>query len=107
MRAEPRLRGVDVVALVLLVFGGFFAFLGWLVGVVLLWTSDRWTTGEKLLGTLLFPFGYAGVVLAATMSFGFTLPGWLGYPIFAVIVLAPIFSLYVLLKNAWPGRSAH
>ena len=33
--------------------------LGWFVGVVFLWTSETWSTGEKLLGTLLVPGGLA------------------------------------------------
>jgi ABC-type Mn2+/Zn2+ transport system permease subunit len=33
--------------------------IGWLVGVVLLWASDAWTTREKLIGTLVVPGGLA------------------------------------------------
>jgi hypothetical protein len=47
----------EVLAIVLLPVGGFVFFVGWIVGVVLLWTSDAWTTREKLLGTLLPPGG--------------------------------------------------
>jgi hypothetical protein len=39
---------LEVAALVLLVI----PFLGWLVGVVLVWLSRRWTTRDKLVGTL-------------------------------------------------------
>ncbi len=31
--------------------------LGWLVGVILLWISPRWTSKDKLLGTLIWPGG--------------------------------------------------
>jgi hypothetical protein len=57
--ADPRARRgwVEVTALVLLLVGGFIFFVGWLVGVVLLWVSDVWTRREKLLGTLVLPFG--------------------------------------------------
>lgn len=41
----PRL---EVIALVLLVV----PFVGWVVGVVLVWTSRLWTTRDKLVGTL-------------------------------------------------------
>jgi hypothetical protein len=37
-----------VIALVLLVI----PFLGWVVGVVLVWLSRLWTTRDKLIGTL-------------------------------------------------------
>ena len=43
--ATPRL---EVVAIVLLVI----PFLGWVVGVVLVWVSRLWTTRDKLIGTL-------------------------------------------------------
>jgi hypothetical protein len=37
--------------------------IGWLVGVALLWTSNRWTPREKLAGTLLVPGGPGSVAL--------------------------------------------
>jgi uncharacterized membrane protein len=55
VKREPRLRGRDIAALLLLPFGGFVLVVGWLVGLVLLWSSDRWRTGEKWLGTLVLP----------------------------------------------------
>jgi hypothetical protein len=48
----------EVAALILLPIGGvILPVLGWVVGVVLLWVSDAWTTRDKLVGTLLFPGG--------------------------------------------------
>ena len=47
----------EVVAIVLLLVGGFAFFVGWLAGVVLLWKSDVWTTRDKLIGTLVVPGG--------------------------------------------------
>jgi hypothetical protein len=44
-------------ALVLLLVGGFVFVIGWFAGVILLWVSDAWTRREKLLGTLVLPFG--------------------------------------------------
>ena len=49
----------ELAAVLLLVFGGFIAGIGWLVGVVLLWSSNAWTTREKWVGTLLVPGGLA------------------------------------------------
>ncbi|MDX6315571.1 MAG: hypothetical protein QOF44_5035, partial [Streptomyces sp.] len=46
-------------------FGGFLLGIGWVVGLVLLWSSRRWTPIDKLLGTLLVPGGLALPVLAA------------------------------------------
>lgn len=62
---QPR-RGpswIEPAALVLLLLGGFVVGVGWIAGVVLLWISSRWTVGEKLLGTLVWPGGLAAPVL--------------------------------------------
>jgi hypothetical protein len=45
---KPATPWLEVIALVLLVI----PFLGWVVGVVLVWLSRRWTTRDKLIGTL-------------------------------------------------------
>jgi uncharacterized membrane protein len=58
--ARPRGSGWDVVALILLLIGGVIVpVIGWLVGVLILWASATWTTAEKLVGTLVVPFGLA------------------------------------------------
>lgn len=42
----------------LLLLGGVIVpFLGWFAGVALLWSSRFWSTRDKLLGTLVLPFG--------------------------------------------------
>lgn len=59
--AGPRRRGfgLEIAALVLLAIGFFIVpFIGWFVGVALLWGSSAWTTREKLLGTFVFPGGF-------------------------------------------------
>jgi hypothetical protein len=60
-RREARrgIGGQAVGAIALLLVGGFLAGIGWIVGVVMLWTSVAWTTREKLIGTLLVPGGLA------------------------------------------------
>ncbi len=52
-------RGIvlEVGALVLLTLGSLVSWVGWVGGVLLLWTSDRWTRRDKLLGTLVLPGG--------------------------------------------------
>ncbi|MGI5224247.1 HAAS signaling domain-containing protein [Actinoallomurus sp. CA-142502] len=50
----------ELVAVILLLIGGIvLPGLGWVIGVVLLWASARWTTLDKLIGTLIFPGGLA------------------------------------------------
>jgi hypothetical protein len=93
---------------------------GLVVGVAvawgLLWSSRTWTTGEKLLGTLVWPGGLllpaflalvggqtcsaevdaAGRVLPGTeVCEGVALPLWAGIPTLLLTVLAP------LLVGAW------
>ena len=46
--ARPATPRLELAALVLLVI----PFLGWVVGVVLVWLSRLWTTGDKLVGTI-------------------------------------------------------
>jgi hypothetical protein len=49
---------LEVIALVMLPIGALvLPFIGWVVGVVCLWVSSRWTTREKVLGTLVLPGG--------------------------------------------------
>ena len=50
-------------AIILLLIGGFLWLVGWIAGVVLLWSSSLWTTRDKLMGTLVVPGGLASGVL--------------------------------------------
>ena len=54
--------------MILLPLGGFAIGVGWLVGVVLLWSSRLWTTREKLIGTLIVPGGIATALLVAVLT---------------------------------------
>ncbi len=49
-------------AIFLLLFGGFLFFFGWVVGLILLWSSRAWNTRDKLIGTLIVPGGLATVL---------------------------------------------
>ncbi|WP_432949035.1 HAAS signaling domain-containing protein [Kribbella sp. CA-253562] len=119
-RIQPRYRSRDVAALLLLPFGGFVALVGWLAGVALLWTSDRWTREEKILGTLVLPFGYLPVAMlgnlygracrtdpeGAILSCGaYSHPEWFLAPVLIALSAAPLAMLFVLVKTARPGRS--
>lgn len=127
---EPRLRVRDAAGLALLPFGALAFGVGWLVGVVLLWTSDRWTTREKLLGTLVWPGGVLApvygpvllgvdgqqcsssetvgpdgtVVTTPEVCEGFALPPVVGVPLLVVLVAAPLAVVLLLASRAAPGR---
>ena len=52
----PDRRGVgEWAAVILLPFGGFIFGVGWLAGLVSLWSSRAWTTRDKWIGTLVIP----------------------------------------------------
>jgi hypothetical protein len=62
-----RLGALENCAVALLLVGGFLFLIGWIVGVVLLWSSPRWRVSDKVLGTLVWPGGLA--LLLPALSF--------------------------------------
>lgn len=50
---------LEVAALVLLTVGSLVSWVGWVGGVLLLWTSRRWDRRDKVLGSLVLPGGLA------------------------------------------------
>jgi hypothetical protein len=67
--ARPKGSGWDVVALIMLLVGGvILPMVGWIIGVVLLWVSETWTTREKLVGTIIVPGGLALPVFLLTFG---------------------------------------
>jgi hypothetical protein len=110
-------------AIILLLAGGFIFGLGWVAGLVLLWSSRAWTTRDKWIGTLVIPGGLATSVLIGLyaigaptkrLCYGFAgggqhctitggqgnLPSVLGVAVFAVLVLAPIATSVYLARRA-------
>ncbi|MEI8050280.1 MAG: hypothetical protein WCI12_02460 [Actinomycetes bacterium] len=59
----PKRRPIDDFVPVLLLFGAILIGVGWIFGAVWLWLSKIWRLGDKLLGTLVWPFGIAGLLL--------------------------------------------
>lgn len=75
----------DVLTVLTLLLGGFLVpLVGWLAGVVLLWGSPRFGTGQKWLGTLVWP----GVVAAplVPVAIGAALGGSTGWFVTAAAV---------------------
>ena len=121
---QPRLRAQDVIAIFLLLGGGFIFLIGWFIGAGLLWVSDRWTTRDKLIGTLLVPGGLAsvflvgGMVTTTTTTFetcssggGCTTVGgdpaspWLGITLGILLLAAPVASaIYLAVRAKAPIR---
>jgi uncharacterized membrane protein len=56
---------VEIGALIMLLVGSVvLPLIGWLIGVILLWTSNAWNVRDKIIGTL-FPPGGLGLVIGA------------------------------------------
>jgi hypothetical protein len=59
---------MEIAAVVLLPIGGVVVpFVGWVVGVILLWASKAWDLRDKLIGTFLLP---GGLLLPAYLLLG-------------------------------------
>ena len=122
----PRRSGttLELAAVLMLTAGSFVPVVGWLVGVVLLWTSRLWRLREKVLGTLVFPLGPGGVLLlgglplwsaeeclSAPVPVGSSLepttvctssgpPEWLAAVVVAVLLVASVVVPVILLRIA-------
>jgi uncharacterized membrane protein len=114
-RVKPGIR--EILALILLPVGGFLWLIGWVVGAILLATSTVWTSREKAIGLLVVPGGLlpaglfglmagsrlcseiieSGRVVSETCSGG--MPVWLGWVLMAVLVVAPIWTVFFLLTR--------
>ena len=119
--------GLEITAALFQTVGSVLLVVGWLVGVVLVWSSRRWTVGEKLIATLVFPGGPAAALVLAgigagvtscgsssvldangdvvdvqssCVSSGWSLPPWLGLTLFVAWVIVPILVAGVLVMRA-------
>lgn len=57
-------------AVILLPLGGFAFGVGWLIGLILLWSSRLWSTRDKLIGTFIVPGGLATTWFVAGFAAG-------------------------------------
>ena len=123
----PRRSGttLELAAVLMLTAGSFVPVVGWLVGVVLLWTSRLWRLREKVLGTLVVPLGPGGILLlggllpfgsaeeclSAQVPVGSSLepttvctssgpPEWLAPVVVAVLLVASVVVPVILLRIA-------
>jgi hypothetical protein len=120
--APAERRGTrEWVAVFLLLFGFIAAGVGWVVGVVLLWSSRAWTTRDKLIGTLVLPGGLFATVLLLLLALGrphkticthydtvvvhctpgpSSGPSTLGSIVLVLIALTPIATAVYLVRRA-------
>ena len=115
-----RAGAMEIIAVVLLLIGGFLFLIGWVVGLVLLWASPRWRWPDKLLGTLVWPGGLAGVIFVGLIGAssgtitqcsggsgmitqctgGGGVPAWVTILILVVAVVSPFAVAIRLLSRA-------
>lgn len=120
----------ETIAIVLLLVGGFAWGVGWLIGVVLLWLSNVWTTRDKLIGTFVVPGGlslalFFGLIFGRSsstsciglavdngstspaMTCTHTGPGPLSqvllWVLFAAVVAAPVGTSIYLARRSRPS----
>jgi hypothetical protein len=82
----------------LVLLGGFLLLAGWFWGVYRLWRSPGWTRGDKLVGTLLWPYGLFGG-LAPAFWFAATGSGVLDALLFGVPLLVPFITSGYLIRR--------
>ena len=115
--------GLEVGAVVMLTVGSVIPVIGWVVGLILLWSSGVWRRSEKLLGTLIVPGGPGLILLfglipsqtcisssggpvggpvttTGPVCTGFALPPALGIAIMLLVLIAPIVFAIVLISRA-------
>jgi HAAS len=90
--------GLEVGAVLMLTVGSLIPVIGWIVGVILLWSSGLWRRSEKLLGTLIVPGGPGLALLIGAAAIA--LPPALGIPIMIFVLMAPIAVAIVLINRA-------
>lgn len=113
-RTKPGVR--EILALILLPFGGFLYVVGWVVGAILLTTSTVWTSRERVIGLLVVPGGLLPAFLFFTFPSqtcsettignrvveecsGGLMPVWLAWVILAVLVIGPIWTVFFLASR--------
>jgi uncharacterized membrane protein len=119
-------RGLEIAAVILISAGSFLIpVLGWIVGVVLLWVSRRFTRADKLIGMLVPPLGFfapfALLLMSSSSSSGpcvsrvssaggsqtFTgcavtshsTHAWLGVTVLLVLLAAAVFTVVRLSRR--------
>lgn len=65
----------EIAAIPLLLIGGVvLPFVGWVIGVALLWSSPRWSRRDKWIGTFLLPGGLLPFGIIAVQNAGVDCP---------------------------------
>lgn len=96
------ISALEITAILLLLFGAVLIGVGWLVGVLLLWASPRWSLADKLLGALILPWGLFLPVDLALQNPQF----WNGPGSSAALILAMAAPIFTALWLTYRARKA-
>jgi hypothetical protein len=101
---SPDSRRWDAWAPWLIIFGPIASGLGWIAGILILWTSPTWSQRDKLIATVLSPAGLVALFfgLVATLSAAAGCPGSAGCATRGVTL-----PLGVAILLAVAGLAAH
>jgi len=121
---QPKNHWGDMLVPWLLLLGGFVYFIGWFIGVGLLWASPTWRLRDKILGALIWPGGLGGLVVLSSawlatqscggvapagqrpvihcVTNGVSLPPALGIPAVVLLLVAP-FVVAIHLERVRRG----
>jgi hypothetical protein len=58
----------EVIGLIMISVGSLIPIVGWVVGIVLVWMSPVWSKAQKLMATLVWPFGWFTMLLFGLTS---------------------------------------
>jgi hypothetical protein len=124
--ARPRAGAREIFAILLLGVGGvLIPFVGWMIGIVLLWTSEGWNRRDKVLGTVLTLGALPGFALLlavpstgtavgsvtdpsgrviSTQVFSSGPPAFVGPLVLTVVLVLPILTAVYLLVQLRVAR---
>jgi uncharacterized membrane protein len=92
--AAARMAFRDVATVILLLIGGIvLPFFGWVIGLVLLWSSTAWRTRDKVIGTLIVPGGLFGSLIVSGVAQFATF-------LLVVSAIGPFFTMVWLIRTA-------
>jgi uncharacterized membrane protein len=96
-RAKGAADGQEKPAITLLAIGGLFIGIGWFVGLYFLWRSRVFTLTDKLIGTFLWPGGFATALLVALVYLVSSNP--LRVPVATVVLAVPMLTAWYLARR--------
>jgi len=90
----------------LVLLGGLFFGIGWLVGIVLLWSSATWRVRDKLLATLIIPGGLFLPALLISIIVAAPAPSVVSGIVIAFLFVTVLAVLLIAVHLDWMRRRA-